>query len=146
MTTLRSTAPHFIRCIIPNELKAPVSLECFLDDQPPPVHNGSRSDGSPACCPLSVSFPSLPQEQLNNLMTVLRSTAPHFIRCIIPNEVKAAGKATCSRHSPRGKAHYYSLTHSLTPSPSPAPWPTKTGRCILLLTHKKSQTKCQNLS
>ncbi|KAA0190731.1 hypothetical protein HAZT_HAZT001466 [Hyalella azteca] len=35
-------------------------------------------------------------EQLNNLMTVLRSTAPHFVRCIIPNEEKAAGKLTCN--------------------------------------------------
>lgn len=42
--------------------------------------------------PFSECFPSPPQEQLNNLMTVLRSTAPHFIRCIIPNENKAAGK------------------------------------------------------
>ena len=33
------------------------------------------------------------QEQLNNLMVTLRSTAPHFIRCIIPNENKAPGKA-----------------------------------------------------
>ncbi|KAK2711652.1 hypothetical protein QYM36_012690 [Artemia franciscana] len=31
------------------------------------------------------------REQLNNLMTTLRSTAPHFIRCIIPNETKSPG-------------------------------------------------------
>ncbi|XP_043241430.1 myosin heavy chain, muscle-like isoform X50 [Amphibalanus amphitrite] len=31
------------------------------------------------------------REQLNNLMTTLRSTQPHFIRCIIPNELKAPG-------------------------------------------------------
>ncbi|RWS13676.1 myosin heavy chain: muscle-like protein, partial [Dinothrombium tinctorium] len=31
------------------------------------------------------------REQLNKLMTTLRSTQPHFIRCIIPNEKKAAG-------------------------------------------------------
>ncbi|XP_076337304.1 myosin heavy chain, muscle-like isoform X5 [Tachypleus tridentatus] len=31
------------------------------------------------------------REQLNKLMTTLRSTAPHFVRCIIPNENKAPG-------------------------------------------------------
>ncbi|CAH2255029.1 jg7220 [Pararge aegeria aegeria] len=31
------------------------------------------------------------KEQLNNLMTTLRSTQPHFVRCIIPNELKQAG-------------------------------------------------------
>ncbi|CAF4907743.1 unnamed protein product [Pieris macdunnoughi] len=31
------------------------------------------------------------REQLNNLMATLRSTQPHFVRCIIPNELKQAG-------------------------------------------------------
>ncbi|KAI1301484.1 Myosin heavy chain, muscle [Halotydeus destructor] len=31
------------------------------------------------------------REQLNKLMTTLRSTQPHFIRCIIPNETKSPG-------------------------------------------------------
>ncbi|GLH07675.1 Myosin heavy chain 95F [Gryllus bimaculatus] len=31
------------------------------------------------------------KEQLNNLMTTLKSTQPHFVRCIIPNELKQAG-------------------------------------------------------
>ncbi|XP_055948535.1 myosin heavy chain, muscle-like isoform X4 [Argiope bruennichi] len=31
------------------------------------------------------------REQLNKLMTTLRSTAPHFVRCIIPNETKSPG-------------------------------------------------------
>jgi len=32
-----------------------------------------------------------PQENLNKLMTNLRSTHPHFVRCIIPNETKTPG-------------------------------------------------------
>ena len=31
------------------------------------------------------------KEQLNNLMATLRSTHPHFVRCIIPNELKQTG-------------------------------------------------------
>ncbi|XP_070153038.1 myosin heavy chain, muscle isoform X17 [Polyergus mexicanus] len=31
------------------------------------------------------------REQLNNLMTTLRATQPHFVRCIIPNEMKQPG-------------------------------------------------------
>lgn len=31
------------------------------------------------------------REQLNNLMATLRSTQPHFVRCIIPNELKQPG-------------------------------------------------------
>ncbi|XP_071040141.1 myosin heavy chain, muscle isoform X4 [Parasteatoda tepidariorum] len=31
------------------------------------------------------------REQLNKLMATLRSTAPHFVRCIIPNETKSPG-------------------------------------------------------
>uniref|UniRef100_A0A667XSN2 Myosin-16-like n=1 Tax=Myripristis murdjan TaxID=586833 RepID=A0A667XSN2_9TELE len=31
------------------------------------------------------------REQLNKLMSTLRSTAPHFVRCIVPNEFKQSG-------------------------------------------------------
>ncbi|XP_065353756.1 myosin heavy chain, muscle isoform X18 [Cloeon dipterum] len=34
---------------------------------------------------------ALYREQLNNLMTTLKSTQPHFVRCIIPNEMKQPG-------------------------------------------------------
>uniref|UniRef100_A0A8D0CVK5 Myosin heavy chain 16 n=1 Tax=Sander lucioperca TaxID=283035 RepID=A0A8D0CVK5_SANLU len=32
------------------------------------------------------------REQLNKLMSTLRSTAPHFVRCIVPNEFKKSGE------------------------------------------------------
>ena len=31
------------------------------------------------------------KEQLHKLMTTLRSTSPHFVRCLIPNELKQPG-------------------------------------------------------
>lgn len=31
------------------------------------------------------------RESLGNLMTMLHSTQPHFIRCIVPNEKKQSG-------------------------------------------------------
>ncbi|CAF4029803.1 unnamed protein product [Adineta steineri] len=34
---------------------------------------------------------SVHREQLNKLMTNLQSTHPHFVRCIIPNEIKTGG-------------------------------------------------------
>jgi myosin heavy subunit len=31
------------------------------------------------------------REQLNKLMKILDATSPHFVRCIIPNEIKTGG-------------------------------------------------------
>jgi len=31
------------------------------------------------------------REQLNKLMNTLKLTSPHFVRCIIPNEIKTGG-------------------------------------------------------
>ena len=36
---------------------------------------------------------ALYREQVGNLMETLNKTSPHFIRCIIPNEDKEAGKS-----------------------------------------------------
>lgn len=41
--------------------------------------------------PLTLLSPLL-QENLNKLMTNLKTTHPHFVRCIIPNERKAPGE------------------------------------------------------
>ena len=47
------------------------------------------------------SWLCLRQENLNKLMSNLRSTHPHFVRCIIPNETKTPGKTNRSicRHT-----------------------------------------------
>lgn len=41
-------------------------------------------------CSCHVFTPPI-QLSLNHLMTTLRNTTPHFVRCIIPNELKKAG-------------------------------------------------------
>lgn len=38
-----------------------------------------------------ITMGQLHKQSLNNLMTTLRNTIPHFVRCIIPNEMKRAG-------------------------------------------------------
>ena len=43
-----------------------------------------------------------PQENLNKLMTNLRSTHPHFVRGIIPNETKTPGKKLPSESAKHG--------------------------------------------
>ncbi|KAI5720901.1 hypothetical protein M8J77_013076 [Diaphorina citri] len=50
-------------------------------------HGGGRGKKGGGFATVSSSY----KEQLNNLMTTLRSTQPHFVRCIIPNEMKQPG-------------------------------------------------------
>ncbi|XP_063225503.1 myosin heavy chain, muscle isoform X28 [Bacillus rossius redtenbacheri] len=52
-----------------------------------PAAKGGRGKKGGGFATVSSSY----KEQLNNLMTTLRSTQPHFVRCIIPNELKQAG-------------------------------------------------------
>lgn len=49
------------------------------------------------------------QENLNKLMTNLRSTHPHFVRCIIPNETKTPGKKFYNERA-KGDCHTSFLT------------------------------------
>ena len=41
---------------------------------------------------INSTFDVFPKEQVENLMSTLRKTSPHFVRCIVPNENKEAGK------------------------------------------------------
>ncbi|CAH1136021.1 unnamed protein product [Ceutorhynchus assimilis] len=52
----------------------------------PEAKGGKRTKGS-AFQTVSAMY----REQLNNLMATLRATQPHFVRCIIPNELKQPG-------------------------------------------------------
>ena len=52
-----------------------------------PAKGGGRGKKGAAFATVSSAY----KEQLNNLMTTLCSTSPHFVRCIIPNELKQTG-------------------------------------------------------
>uniref|UniRef100_A0AAG5DQM6 Myosin heavy chain n=1 Tax=Anopheles atroparvus TaxID=41427 RepID=A0AAG5DQM6_ANOAO len=53
----------------------------------PAAAKGGRGKKGAGFATVSSSY----KEQLNNLMGTLQSTQPHFVRCIIPNEMKTAG-------------------------------------------------------
>lgn len=52
-----------------------------------PAGKGGRGKKGAGFATVSSSY----KEQLNNLMRTLESTSPHFVRCIIPNELKQTG-------------------------------------------------------
>lgn len=58
------------------------------------------------------------QENLNKLMTNLRSTQPHFVRCIIPNETKTPGAALSTSTPPNqqdfDENHYFWASIKIT--------------------------------
>ncbi|OCU01247.1 hypothetical protein XELAEV_18007037mg [Xenopus laevis] len=56
------------------------------DSADPSTKKGTKKKGS-----TFQTVSALHRENLNKLMTNLRSTHPHFVRCIIPNETKAPG-------------------------------------------------------
>jgi len=60
-------------------------FQLFLDDRKS-VKGKSKGKGG------MQTISSGHREQLNKLMSTLKQTSPHFVRCIIPNELKAAGK------------------------------------------------------
>ncbi|KXJ68998.1 hypothetical protein RP20_CCG000603 [Aedes albopictus] len=68
-------------------------VEIFTEGVPvaaeggPPAKGGGRGKKGAAFATVSSAY----KEQLNNLMNTLMSTSPHFVRCIIPNELKQTG-------------------------------------------------------
>ncbi|KAK9752702.1 Myosin head (motor domain) [Popillia japonica] len=70
------------------------ALLCDIFADHPGQSGGAAADAKGGKRPKGSAFQtvsSLYREQLNNLMTTLRSTQPHFVRCIIPNELKQPG-------------------------------------------------------
>nr|XP_022917236.1 myosin heavy chain, muscle isoform X6 [Onthophagus taurus] len=66
-------------------------VEIFADHAGQSGGGGDAKGGKRAKGSAFQTVSSLYREQLNNLMTTLRSTQPHFVRCIIPNELKQPG-------------------------------------------------------
>lgn len=52
-----------------------------------PAKGGGKKGKSASMATVSMGY----RTSLNKLMTMLNATHPHFIRCIIPNEVKKSG-------------------------------------------------------
>ncbi|XP_073718185.1 myosin heavy chain, fast skeletal muscle-like [Misgurnus anguillicaudatus] len=70
--------------------KSSVKLLAFLYA----AHGGAEAAGKKACKKKGGSFQTVSalfRENLGKLMTNLRSTHPHFVRCLIPNESKTPG-------------------------------------------------------
>ncbi|XP_053232062.1 myosin-1B-like [Podarcis raffonei] len=70
------------------------TLAFLFADRPVDADGGGGSGGKKAAKKKGSSFQTVSalfRENLNKLMSNLRSTHPHFVRCIIPNETKTPG-------------------------------------------------------
>ncbi|XP_042359275.1 myosin, heavy chain 7B, cardiac muscle, beta a [Plectropomus leopardus] len=72
-----------------NKLLASLYENYIASDSVPEHKAGGKEKRKKAASFQTVS--QLHKENLNKLMTNLRSTQPHFVRCIIPNETKTPG-------------------------------------------------------
>ncbi|XP_065215422.1 myosin heavy chain, muscle isoform X16 [Planococcus citri] len=70
-----------------NKLLIEIFADCAGQSGGGDAKGGGRGKKGGGFATVSSSY----KEQLNNLMTTLRSTQPHFVRCIIPNELKQPG-------------------------------------------------------
>uniref|UniRef100_H2YYW5 Myosin motor domain-containing protein n=1 Tax=Ciona savignyi TaxID=51511 RepID=H2YYW5_CIOSA len=62
------------------------------EGKPPQSYGGGGKGGKRKKGGSFMTVSSLHRQSLNALMTNLRSTAPHFVRCLIPNERKCPGE------------------------------------------------------
>ncbi|XP_030646524.1 myosin-16-like [Chanos chanos] len=67
--------------------KSSMSLLAFLFKEEEAVPGAKKQKKGSSFQTVSAFY----REQLNKLMSTLRSTAPHFVRCIVPNEYKQSG-------------------------------------------------------
>lgn len=90
---LNDSAVAVMKGTVDNELvqdifKDYLTAEDILAAQQAGVEGGGRKKGKSASF-MTVSM--MHRESLSNLMNMLNQTHPHFIRCIIPNELKQSG-------------------------------------------------------